>query len=91
MALRNGVSRTHSIKESVLRRFHRELTVLKAECESKCLVLKSYESADETDICVLSINDYALMEPKSNCTSEDESYFMSESDYVEYSMDEDYD
>lgn len=75
-----------SDEELEVRRHHASLRRLKSHCSNANVVLKSYESADPNDMCVLSLEDVDLGSRKSYLTTDNDSWFVSEDNYDEISQ-----
>ena len=73
-----------SIKRVVRTRFKREVRELKQLCEDMSLSLMDYASAQCTDICVLSEDEYEIGSTKSKCNESVQNYFLSEEEYYKY-------
>lgn len=68
-----------------LKKRHKEL---KKKCDKLKVTLKSFNSANPEDICILSDNEYDLLDKKANVENKD-SYFVSENDYERYFLESD--
>ena len=75
-------NRIQSTSEMIRRRFHADVRGLKKRCKSLDIALHDFYNADDMMICILSSNEYEIGETKSGCSSENESYFVSEDDYL---------
>lgn len=76
---KNGVTRVQKINEVVKRRFHADLRRLEKLCEDNNIILCNYDEANDEMICILSNNEYNLGMTRHDCSSSDESYFVTES------------
>lgn len=72
--------------ELEVRRHHASLRKLKAHCSDVNVVLKNYNSANDDDMCVLSLEDVDLGSRKDYLTTDNDSWFVSEDDYDEISQ-----
>lgn len=75
-----------SDSELEVRRHHASLRKLKARCSDANVVLKDYSSANDDDMCVLSLEDVNLGSRKNYLTTDNDSWFVSEDDYDEISQ-----
>lgn len=75
-------NRIQSISEIIRRRFHADVRGLKKKCKSLDIALHDFYNADDTMICILSSDEYEIGENHGGCSSENESYFVSEDDYL---------
>lgn len=75
-----------SDSELEVRRHHASLRKLKEHCSDANVVLKDYSSANDDDMCVLSLEDVDLGSRKNYLTTDNDSWFVSEDDYDEISQ-----
>ena len=85
---RRPASRTYSAKESMTRKYHRQVRRLESMCEKEGIQLRIYEDATDDDVCVLSSNDFEIGEPVENCDPSNENYFTSFEDYQKIVIDD---
>ena len=85
---RRPVSRQYSAKESMIRKYHRQVRRLESMCEKEGIQLRIYEDATDDDVCVLSSNDFEIGEPVENCDPSNENYFTSFEDYQKIVIDD---
>jgi len=85
---RKPASRQYTAKESITRKYHRQVRRLQDLCEKQGIQLRIYEDATDDDICVLSSSDFEIGEPVKNCDSSNESYFVSFDDYQNLIIDD---
>lgn len=85
---RKPASRQYTAKESITRKYHRQVRRLQDLFEKQGIQLRIYEDATDDDVCVLSSNDYEIGEPVKNCDSSNESYFVSFDDYQNLIIDD---
>lgn len=80
--------RIQSIEERSKREFHAKVRKIKDFCTENNIDLFTFEEADIDYICIASNNDYELGGiTRSECCSENENYFVTESDYSNYMQD----
>lgn len=73
--------KTEKIDRTLHLRFRQNTIKLKKECERLCLNLLKYNEASDDAICVLSSSDYEIRETKSNCSEDNENYFLHSDSY----------
>ena len=73
--------RAYNEKELEHRRHLSNVRHLKKWCEERDIEYKTWEDAQLTDICVVSASDYDLHEERSTCVQDNDSYFISITDY----------
>ena len=73
--------KTEKIDRTIKLRFRQNVIKLKKECERLCLNLLKYNEASNDAICVLSNSDYEIREIKSNCSEDNENYFLHSDSY----------
>lgn len=67
------------------RRFHKDVRDLKERCEINNMILLTYEETDVGYyICVLSSHDYEIGSQWTDCSEDNENYFLSPEDYELY-------
>lgn len=74
---RSRRGRVPSINEIETRRYHKDVREMHDKCNLLGIELKTYDSADFGDICVLSRNEFDVGEPRVNLEENNESYFVS--------------
>lgn len=75
-------SRVQSMSEMIKRRFHADVRGLKKRCRELEITLHDFYNACDTDICILSSDEYEIESPKVECSPENENYFVCEDDYI---------
>lgn len=74
-------TKTEDINCIIKLRFRQNVIKLKKECKRLCLSLLKYNEASDDAICVLSSSDYEIREIKSNCSEDNENYFLHPDSY----------
>ena len=75
-------NRIQSTSEMIRRRFHADVRGLKRKCEQNNIALFTYYNAKDSDICILSSDEYEIGSGRIDCSPENENYFVSENDYL---------
>ena len=68
-------------KEMITRRYHAQVRKTLEDLDSKNIEVKTFDEADDTDICILSRNEFDISEMRKNIEENNESYFISIQDY----------
>lgn len=69
------------INERVLRQYHADVRRTKKQCDKMGVKLLTYSEAKSQDVCILSRNEYDLMDIRKNIFKDNESYFLTPEDY----------
>lgn len=85
---RKPASRQYSAKESMTRKYHRQVRRLKELCRELNIQMRNYANALDDDICILSSNEFEIGEPIKNCDPSNENYFISEDSYEKIDIDD---
>lgn len=72
------------LAKTIRARYKRELATEKAFCESLGITLRSFDDANPTDICFMSMTDTDLLDERQNLLEDADSWFMTQSDYDLY-------
>jgi hypothetical protein len=70
------------MSEMIRRRFHADVRGLKKRCKSLDVALHDFYNACDTDVCILSSDEYEIGNSKVDCSPENENYFVSEDNYL---------
>ena len=83
MGYRKGtvVKKSEKIERILKLRFRQKVLKLKRECTRLSLNVLTYNQANNDAICVLSNSDYEIREIKSNCSEDNENYFLHSDSY----------
>ena len=83
MGYRKGtvVQKSEKIERILKLRFRQKVLKLKRECTRLSLNVLTYNEASDDAICVLSNSDYETREIKSNCSEDNENYFLHSDSY----------
>ena len=83
MGYRKGtvVKKSEKIERILKLRFRQKVLKLKRECTRLSLNVLTYNEASDDAICVLSNSDYETREIKSNCSEDNENYFLHSDNY----------
>jgi translation elongation factor P/translation initiation factor 5A len=73
--------RTMGEKEMMTRRYHAQVRRTLKDLDSKNIEVKTFDGADDTDICILSRNEFDISEMRKNIEENNESYFINIQDY----------
>ena len=67
--------------EFFLRQFHREVKLIRSRLEEKGQILKTWDEADNDDICITSFDETEKAYRKMDLEKEGEKYFMTAVEY----------
>ena len=73
-----------STHELFLRRYHSTLRKMRRLATSLDITIHDFDSAEPSDVCILSTNDCEIDEHKLRCSSSNNGYFISQKDYEEH-------
>ena len=73
-----------SLDEKIKRDYHRECRVFNEVCRDLHITKRNFEEALDTDICVLSTNEYEIFDTRDTIEKDNESWFLSPEDYEIY-------
>ena len=73
-----------SFDEKIKRDYHRECRVFNEVCRDLHITKRNFEEALDTDICVLSTNEYEISDTRDTIEKDNESWFLSPEDYEIY-------
>ena len=75
-----------ALKQSTreIRQYHSDVRKVKTWCENHGILLKSWDNASSTDVCILSKSEYDVHDYRKVLDEDNESYFLSPLDYENY-------
>ena len=76
--------KARSQAENEKRKHHSDVRRLKQWCEDHQITCYTFNDAPIDSICVLSMDDYSLTARRASLDQDNESYFIDEKDYEEY-------
>ena len=80
---------TQSLNAKISRAYNRAVRRYQEWCEERHLKLKTWQEADNYDICVLSQSEYDVGEYRKKVVENNRSYFMEEDDYEKFERESD--